>query len=391
MVRDHPRQPNKYTMIKCLAPWVHRHISSTGIEKPCCVARVHEHDPKLMNDVRKTFLNGEIPKGICDSCFGSRANRPEDNRYFSFFEKKYKHHLDEILSKTNSSTGETTFEPLSFDIRSNVCNLSCRICYSDSSTRIAAHENDQSNIKPKKFSGNFIPHMENGDSVYWAGGEPLLNPLHWNVMDRVIKNKNSCQLFYSTNACVSDKVWNKFVADVYSKHIGEIIVFGSCDGFDEIGEFLRTGFITSLYKQRILQLQNTISPAYRNVSVDVTVTNVGLFSLPHVIQWCKDNSINLSIKDMQCHLKNEYLSVQLLPIDIVKQCIAKIDNVLIDAPKNISEPVENLLKFIYDRHNQIQWTERHQNMLDFHCKTKKQPLSNYSKVKEIFDGYIIRN
>lgn len=377
-------------MITCLAPWVHLHIGVDGIQHPCCVSNKEFvfNSPEEMNKLRKTFLKGQIPNGICDNCFGSSANRVESERYYKRFYELYSQFENEIIQKTNRKTGETSFEPVDFDVRTSLCNLSCRTCDSSHSTKIAADEKNIIYMKPVKLENSLINKFQKVKKIYWAGGEPLLNPFHWMVMNE-LSNDTSFQLVYNTNCCVPETYWNKFV-QMINNHKGHIGVYCSSDGFNEIGEFIRPGFKTELYKTRVLNLKklDNISRTESNrVFIDFTSTNLGLFALKDLLIFCINNNIPITLKNLIISHKNFYLSINLLKPESFNQVIEDI----LETVRNdsiVSNHVKDFCNFLKQQYVYTPWSKSHEHALKYSLVTKCQSLSDFPEVIRILDNHI---
>ena len=378
-------------MITCLAPWVHLHIDSQGRQQPCCVGKFTRsyNDELEMHRLRRIFLQGKIPEKICDNCFGDSANRVESERYYLHFNSRYAEYENEIIAKTDARTGKTTFDPVDFDIRTSLCNLSCRTCDSYHSTKIAADEKNVIYLKPIKPDDSLLEKFTAAQKIYWAGGEPLLSPFHWKAMEQLAKD-GVFDLSYNTNACVPETYWNRFVTMI-DNFKGRTGIFCSSDGFDEIGEFIRPGFQTNLFKSRVAHLKNLFLEKPNNthlVYVDFTITNLGLFALKNMIEYCAVKNLFLVMKDLLLTPKNFYLSVNVLKPDSFHQIIQEILNSVNDNNSTLADQIRKYCEFLKQEYVYTPWTDTHQKTLEYSLLTKGQNLSDFPKVKEIFDNHI---
>lgn len=379
-------------MITCLAPWVHLHIDSQGRQHPCCVGKFTRsyNDELEMHRLRRIFLQGKIPDKICDNCFGHSANRVESERYNLYFNTRYAEYEQEIIAKTDARTGKTNFEPVDFDIRTSICNLSCRPCDSYNSTKIAADEKNTIYLKPVKPNDSLLEKLTLAQKIYWAGGEPLLSPFHWKAMNQLANNGNF-DLYYNTNACVPEAYWNRFVTMI-ENFKGSTGIYCSSDGFGEIGEFVRPGFATDLFKLRVENLKKLFLKKSNNtnlVYVDFTFTNLGLFSLKDVIIYCTHLDISLALKNLLLLNSNAYLSVNLIKPDSFHKIVQEILDTVDSFDKStLTNNIKKYCEFLKQEYVYTPWTSTHQEALDYSLQTKGQNLSNFPIVKEIFDNHI---
>ena len=133
-------------------------IHPDGKVSPCCVfdhnyfQDLHELD---WLDPWKDLRDG---RG-CDAC---KHDGPT-----------YKNSFDEYTN--------TQFKIKYLDVgKNNLCNLECSICNSYYSSKWAERLGKQ-----KFVATNFDVDLTHGDRIYFAGGEPLLNPKHWQVLESI--------------------------------------------------------------------------------------------------------------------------------------------------------------------------------------------------------------
>lgn len=182
------------------------------------------------------------------------------------------------------------------DIRNtNTCNLECAICNPYYSSKWAER------LGLEKFvSTDFDVPLEDIQEIYFAGGEPLLNPKHWQVLSS-IKNPQDIGLRYSSNLSTVkglEKFWPNF------KHVD---LMASIDGVYEHGEFMRPGLNFERWEQNLEEVEK-----FGNVDITLYVT----VSLLNVFQ----------LKDIETYSKHrvkfnyltepDYLCISSLPRDI---------------------------------------------------------------------------
>lgn len=178
----------------CAAPWVHFHVIANGNFYPCCqwnsdlplgnikTATLAELlDSKELRLVRKNMLR-DAPSEGCARCYQLEKNNAPSMR--QSLNKKF---LNDLKLNANDDSSEK-FQLKHFDVRfSNICNLKCRSCGLDFSSswyedQIALYgKNDFKKIintaQSEEFWRELRPHLKDVTSVYFAGGEPLIEKL----------------------------------------------------------------------------------------------------------------------------------------------------------------------------------------------------------------------
>ena len=116
--------------------------------------------------------------------------------------------------------------------------------------------------------------------LYWAGGEPLMDETHWEVMGELVRSGEAANVdvAYNTNLTVFSYRGQK-VEDIWP-HFKNVHVQASIDGVGEAGEYIRTGFKTEIFARHLQSLQE-LALRHRRIGVvlDLTLTSVGLLHL----------------------------------------------------------------------------------------------------------------
>ena len=203
----------------CSAPFQHLHISPTGNMMPCCSYRgkpfgnVNNNSiENIFNNVRfkiirKQLLEGKEPDG-CYKCFKRESVGLTSPRL----------QYQDDYTPEKIYTMSVKFD--SWDIRNtNLCNLKCQTCEPNYSS---LHNNGKE-ISPSTKAMNDIyknidSNIHNVKNIYFAGGEPLINPMHEYIIKKLIDKKRfDCKLQYSTNLTLLKykgfdvlEAWKKF-------------------------------------------------------------------------------------------------------------------------------------------------------------------------------------
>lgn len=313
----------------CLAPWVHAYISPLGERRICCASIDNQIDIAQNTQIPlQDFWNGPYIKSIrCKMLKGEKLPQCQvcDEKilsidiYKNYFNKKlFPHLMAEAISRTRED-GHTDMQPISFNYRiSNVCNFKCRMCSDEASSAIenenkrmnrnADHIDHWTNLENKKKLNQFIKDVAEKElwnavneksiqEIYWVGGEPLLMKFHWEVMNQLVESKHSLNTWvrYNTNLSVlSFKQYNLLEILPQFKNV-ELLV--SIDGTHEIGEYIRDGLI---WKEWVKNLEQCLflKDIYGRwaVTLDITLTSPGLFSLKKLIDLAVNLKLNMIVK-----------------------------------------------------------------------------------------------
>lgn len=277
----------------CIVPWIHLNTEPNGRVKPCCAYFDNnvEH-PHLQNhtleeiwncdsqkELRKQFLNNQMPNG-CNTC-----KTKEDSGLHSFrmaMNDNFKEHIEPAIAETSPDGHYDKFNLLYWDFRfSNICNFKCRICGPQLSS---SWHGDWTEIKlPKfldkdyygtdlmKYVDQFIDSVE---EIYFAGGEPLMMPEHYQILDKLIERKRfDVFLRYNTNLS-SIKYKSYDLVNIWKK-FKKVQIYASIDGVGENAEFSRSGTVWKKVESNLIKL--------RENDIDVLIASaISIFNVFHL-------------------------------------------------------------------------------------------------------------
>ena len=205
----------------CILPWIHIHGYPNGQAYPCCDS-VYEYPVGDLNvNSIETIMNNDSMKQMrvnmmsdkpcreCSKCYEAEKHGFKSLR--NSFNKRFSHHLPEVLKHTSEDGTITDFKMRYFDIRfSNLCNLKCRTCGDIFSSAWAQEDAKRFGkkappiIRVGKTESDImdqiekhIPYME---QMYFAGGEPLMMEEHYTIIHELLKRKMyHVMITYNTN------------------------------------------------------------------------------------------------------------------------------------------------------------------------------------------------
>jgi molybdenum cofactor biosynthesis enzyme MoaA len=253
-----------------------------------------------MKRIRTEVLNDQRPKE-CQPCFAL-----EDQGVESLRQRHIKGVIPEArinlypnaLSKLNSDY-TMPFDIPTMEIKlNNLCNLKCRMCNPMDSTswndwsevedyykqedNFLVQKIDSLNLKKKPFLDSFVDSDNWWNSfekllpyfrrVEFAGGEPLMDPTHYRILDKLSTYGSNIEIKYATNLTILGKS-NRNVWQYWPK-FKSVAVNVSIDGIGSSYEYIRGNASWAELINNIRQVQ-TIPNVSRIVgAVAVQVSNV---------------------------------------------------------------------------------------------------------------------
>lgn len=285
----------------CVLPWMHTAIEPNGSVRSCCISEYNSrlgnlNETPMLKDIfnnnnyinlRKRLLTDDSLPPECYKCkivedAGMSSYRIRSNR-------KYK---DFIETLEPNPSGEAEFKQLYIDYRfSNKCNFKCITCGPSLSSSHAVEFrklaiNDTPaliEVDSKSFFEQFKTFSSDIREIYFAGGEPLINDHHYDILNHFIETQQPVSIYYNTN--FSNLNYQTYdLLDMWSKINGPVDLFISIDGIGEAGEMIRSGLDLEQFAKNVHKVKNS---GLRNVRMHFSIT-YGLTNYRDVIktaQW----------------------------------------------------------------------------------------------------------
>lgn len=261
----------------CLAPWISIHHWPDGKTYPCCLWNSGDPIGNLNNESLRDIWNSDKLKqarlgmlkgekvSSCSRCYeleenGEHSYRQRINEQHS----KYENYLE--LTKEDGSLEDMNLHL--WDLRiSNFCNFKCRSCGSELSSSwyedaVKLGKNTEgkkaliSITDKSKFLQDIEPHYSCVDEIYFAGGEPLLMPEHYTILDKLIEiDRTDVNIRYSTNFSKLN-FGKKNILD-YWKNFKNIELYISVDGVGKVGEYVRKGYDDKTFINNVQEFRNS--------------------------------------------------------------------------------------------------------------------------------------
>jgi organic radical activating enzyme len=360
----------------CILPFIHQYIGPGGDVTPCCVFNsnnksINKAVPlgSLKDDSLQDIWNNENTKELRlavltgkehEGCYTCTSRLDLDDAYKDGFNKKFMamNDVKKIVSLTQEDGKLEEHKLFYIDARwNNLCNLKCRTCGpSYSSSWIEDHKKlDNFSKASFIFSGKtekdlldqMIKHLGTAKMIYFAGGEPMMQKEHYEVLKKLTEIENfDIDITYNTNLSQLklkgyDEVYN------YWKKFKNVEVAASIDGSYERAEYWRSGTKWKNIVENVQLIKNESPNVKFKIAFTISWVNAYNFTTLHK-EWVEKgfiqvNDCNLnpldfpdyySLKNIPKWKKDEIEDILFKHIDWLKQfndssyIIHRINNVM---------------------------------------------------------------
>lgn len=360
----------------CVLPWVHFHSWPDGKVMPCCVAdsnmpvanlKDNESIIQMMNSkdykkMRTSMLNDE-PVEACKRCYdlelmGTWTMRQSHN-------KRRGLEYVEMISKNTSDDGNLSeFQMKYMDLRfSNMCNMKCRSCGPGCSSLWAQEFVDERGVavyeeyfKTKKvvinsaeemgFMNKLKPYLKDVLEVYFAGGEIIITPEHYECLDYWIENDltDQVELTYTTNLS-SLKYKDKDLIG-YWKKFPQLKIWASLDAAGDVAEAIRKGTDWKRIVKNINSLKEQVPHAQFQITPTISIWNI--FDFPEFFDYMiSEGFIDDKTSSPRFNLATNpwYANIMILPVH-VKEKLINMYRPYVTKYENVNTDIHNGFKMI---------------------------------------------
>ena len=219
-----------------------------------------------MREVRRQVLNNERPD-VCQPCFDLEDQGVESLRQRHINgvipEARVNLYPNALDALTDNYTMPFEFPTMEIKLN-NLCNLKCRMCNPLDSTnwkdwdKVVPFYKKENNYlvntvnrlvkKPGQYIGPFddtenwwtsfeklLPHFRR---VEFAGGEPLMDPQHYRILDMLKPYGKNIEIKYATNGTTLGISQGRTIHD-YWPHFRSVAVNVSIDGIHDVYNYIR--------------------------------------------------------------------------------------------------------------------------------------------------------
>ncbi len=366
----------------CRAAFESLHISIGGAAKPCCefegdFGTVRESSVEdiwhaaAFQELRAKMLRGERDDR-CRKCYEAEEAGGASLRDYYNSEAPCTSSADADSLKPDL--------PRKLDLRfSNLCNLSCRTCGPDASTKWFAEAKQLGwwKLGSGALVETFVskpaalqllgPTLENVEAIYFAGGEPLLHEQHYAVLqDLIDRGRTGVRLNYHSNMMQLGlgpldvvPLWSRFQ---------NVAVMASIDGHKTFGELVREGLSWDRFTENVATLRQKCPHVHVSFAITVSVFNV--LALPslceHLQAIVPTDEVEFYFNVLQ---EPRHYSIQILPANLKNEAKRRLEKFAKEAKRTNAaarrsiQPVINYMMF-EDRPEEIARFRMHTLRLD---------------------------
>lgn len=323
----------------CAAPFAALSVGAKGIVSPCCnfvgqVGSLKKNtlreiwENSEMRDLRTALAAGEQVKS-CWKCW-----QIEDSNGQSLRQKLNSRFADR-LPQAPASAAIIPDDPVYLDIRfSNLCNFKCRTCHHGASSRwfsdakaLGQEAGKKALLSSFKSAEDAQQQFEdiggNVTDLYFAGGEPLLEKQHFELLRYLIAQKRTdVRLSYNTNLSTLDfgdsdiiNLWREF---------SNLHIEVSIDAIGTAGAYIRTGFDWDVFRGNLKRLRKECPQVNLGIGVTVSVFNLLKLTELHtaLIEACGVDTEAFNFHEVQVP---RYYDIAILPKDIKERAMVQIE------------------------------------------------------------------
>lgn len=373
----------------------------------------------LMREVRKQILTSERPD-VCKPCFDLEDQGVESLRQRHIKNSIPESRINLYPNALDALTDDYTmpFEFPTMEIKlNNLCNLKCRMCNPLDSTNwkdwdavVPFYKKENNYLvptverlvnKPGQYIGPFdntdnwwesfeklIPHFKR---VEFAGGEPLMDPQHYKILDMLKPYGKNIEIKYATNGTTLGISQGRTIHD-YWPHFRSVAVNVSIDGIDDVYSYIRGNGDWNTVTENIKQIQ-TISNISRIVgAVAVQVSNVLI--LDKMIEHFLDK-LGIVFYTNMVQYPN-VLSAQVLPSELKDLAVKRLQMAKLKVPnyKYVKEnpillditlkQIDGIINFIWANDQHDKW----QDCIEFNRRLDVTRNQSFVDVTPEFKQYV---
>ncbi len=421
---------NKNSCTFCMHPFTGLATREDGAIKVCCrslpIANIKDMsleeawNSDKMKEVRRQVLNDERPD-VCEPCFDLEDQGVQSLRQRHITDSSPESRINlypNALDKLNDDYS-MPFELPTIEIKiNNLCNLKCRMCNPLDSTQwkdwnsIVDHYKKEENylvdaveslgLTKAPYVGIFEDKAHFWDNlekllpyfrrVEFAGGEPLMDPVHYKILDLLSKNGDNIEIKYATNGTKLGIKGGRTVHDYWPK-FKSVAVNVSIDGLHDIYEYIRGNGKFSDVEYNIKEMKKI-----KTVSRIVGAFTVQANNIMQI-----DKVIDYFLREMKIVFYSHRvsypraLSAQVLPKALKDQVVAKLEAMkpkIKDYEIVKQHPILEKItqQQIQDNINFLQAKDLNEYWLDCVDFNRKLDLSRnqgpFEKINPEFQGYV---
>jgi len=351
----------------CILPWISIETTPLGQMRVCCLANENIKDTngkdllienttlssafvsEYMNDLRKSFINGEKPS-VCNRCWSEEESGRTSKRQNSYNRLG---NLVKHIDFSNPNSGDLIFLDLKLG---NICNLKCRICGSFSSSKWAQEEIEINKEYLTEYHRPAKEFLRQGQwprqvSAFWndldvllphirylefTGGEPFLITEHFDFLRQAINLgvAKNIEIHYNTNGTQFPEdaidIWKQF-------KLVEIAL--SIDDMGARFEYQRYGAKWDIVEKNLKNFRD-LRDKNKNIVLQLclTVNALNFYYIDEILNWVPHQMFNyhyLNVVHDPPHFCIKNLNDDAKEMITRKISQANIPSIFVDEIKNL--------------------------------------------------------
>lgn len=282
-------------------------IFPNGTIAPCCETKFDYRKPisELYNSTRFADLKTQTPPPACDSCINA-----EKRNLLSY--------------RTMFNARRTSAPGLQFvDIRNtNHCNLKCRYCGPWASSSWSKELGDATVQHCSIDQHKDILITDDLHWMYFTGGEPLINPEHWDLLKELV-DSGRCEkisLMYNTNL-TTIKYKDTDVLDLWGK-FKSVQINCSIDAVGAPLEYIRSGCSWAKIEHNLQTLINSVHKSKIKLVLTPVLSILNIWFVAELYDYAAQHNIPVEPIILT---GPDYLALDVVPDQLQSQALAQIE------------------------------------------------------------------
>ena len=344
----------------CMHPFTGLATREDGAIMACCrshpVGNIQDNtleeiwNGEPMQRIRRQVLNGERP-AACEPCFNLEDQGVESMRQRHIAGEIPEARITLYPNALASMRPDYTmpFEIPTMEVKlNNLCNIKCRMCHPMDSTswndweQVEPFYAKEKNVLVPLIRDNnllrkpYLDKFEDNDNwwasfekllpffrrVEFAGGEPLIDPQHYRILNMLKPYGHQIEIKYATNLTTLGKgdrtVWN------YWPQFKSVAVNVSIDGINDSYEYIRTDAKWDTLVRNIKEIQRIPNISRIVGAATLQVSNALVFS--KMIEYFLDD-IGIVFHSHRVEYPR-VLSAQVLPAELKEKVIQQLTDLI---------------------------------------------------------------
>ena len=344
-------------------------IFSNGKIGPCCQIQADYLKPisELHNPQRFADLNTEYPPSACEKCIGDEERDLPSYRTWFNQQKKSGPGLQFV------------------DIRNtNHCNLKCRYCGPHFSSNWAKElgESTTRYQSIEKYKDVLI--TDDLHWMYFTGGEPLINPEHWALLQELIDSNRAgnIELRYNTNL-TTIKYKDVDIINLWS-HFKSVEILCSIDAIGEPLEYIRSGCEWAKIENNLQALLQSTHNSKITVKFTPVLSILNIWFIAELFDYAEKYHIPVNPTILT---GPDYLALDVIPDQLKEQAVEQLHVI---KPYLLPKQFEYISELIQNNVNNCLFghTISHILLLD---NNRDEKLFDLLPFKEIAKDQLLKN